>query len=454
MRILLIHQNFPGQFRHIALAWAARPGWEVVAIGRDTAPALPGVRCLRYRPHRPAGPSQHPYLRKMEDAVLHGQAVARIMLRLRQKGFTPDAIVAHPGWGETLYAKDVFPSARLIHLCEWFYGAEGSDVGFDPEFPASFDDHARIRSWNALHLLNLENCDAGVSPTHWQKSRHPLAYQHKITMAHEGIDTGALGPDPQASFTTPAGLRLRRSDPVITYVARNLEPYRGFHQFMRALEIVQARHATCHAVIVGGDEVSYGRPPKGAPHWREKMLRECRIDTARTHFVGKLPYDQYRRVLQVSAAHVYLSYPFVLSWSMLEAMATGCVVIGSRTAPVQEVIRDDQNGWLVDFSDPRAIAGKVVEMLGAVQGRVGISDAARRDAGERYSRALALQAYDRVLTMSSLEASPGQQTRCASHAFHTGAHQRGDVASARRAPAIPAESRATGLTEGSAGGIR
>ncbi len=229
MRVLFIHQNFPGQFRHAAAQWARRPGWQVLAIGRDTAPGLPGVTCLRYKPHRAPHKAQHPYLRTMENAVLHGQAVARVLQQLKAKGFVPDAIVAHPGWGETLYAKDVFPTTRLVHYCEWYYSSAGADFGFDPEFPVTLDDQLRIRTWNALHLLNLQNCDAGIAPTQWQWSRHPEAYRAKITVAHEGIDTERLGPDPNANFTVPngpnKGLVLKAGEPVITYVARNLEPY-------------------------------------------------------------------------------------------------------------------------------------------------------------------------------------------------------------------------------------
>ena len=190
MRILLVHQNFPGQFRHLAHAWSKRPGWRLVAIGRDSCPGipeLPQLQLIRYKPHRLGLSHQHAYLRKMEDAVLHGQAVARILQRLKQSGFTPDVILAHPGWGETLYAKDVFPNARLVHLCEWYYSAYGADVNFDPEFPATLDDQLRIRTWNALHLLNLEQCDAAVSPTQWQRAQHPGLYHPKIHVAHEGV---------------------------------------------------------------------------------------------------------------------------------------------------------------------------------------------------------------------------------------------------------------------------
>jgi glycosyltransferase involved in cell wall biosynthesis len=401
MRILVIHQNFPGQFKHIAKAWAERSGWQVIGIGREGCPGLPGVRCIQYKPHRDALKQQHHYLNRMESAVLHGQAVARLLLDLKRQGFTPDAILAHPGWGETLYAKDVFPKARLIHFCEWFYNAEGADVGFDPEFPVTFDDHARIRTWNALHLLNLENCDVGVAPTHWQKSRHPAAYQDKIVVAHEGIDTELLGPDPNAEIVLN-GRQFKAGEPIITYVARNLEPYRGFHVFMRALEKIQKEHRSCQTIIVGGDDVSYGRRPNDAKNWREKMLREVKLDMSRTHFVGKLSYDRYRKVLQVSAAHLYLTYPFVLSWSMLEAMASGCLMIGSRTVPVEEVLKDGANARLVPFNDGQALTGALVDQWSAPDGGKALRTRCRQDV-QLFSKVQGLQRYDRILQSQGMQ---------------------------------------------------
>lgn len=397
MRILIIHQNFPGQFRHVAQTWAQRPGWQVLGLGRDTAPGLPGVTWLKYRLHRTAGSAQHPYLRKIEDAVLHGQAVARALHQLKQRGFVPDLVLAHPGWGETLYLGDVFPAARLIHLCEWYYDPAGADMGFDPEFAPSLDDRARVRTWNALHALNLTVCHAGISPTAWQRERHPAIFRAKIAQIHEGIATDQLGPDPGARLELGNGVTVRAGDPVITYVARNLEPYRGIHSFLRALEIVQRRHPSCQTLIVGGDEVSYGRPPADAPHWRAKLLREVRLDPARTHFLGKLPYAGYRRVLQVSAAHVYLSYPFVLSWSMLEAMASACLVIGSDTPPVREVLRDGVNGRLVSFFDLPDIADRVLDALAEPAAHAPLRQRARQDVIEQYSRAAGLAGYDRLV---------------------------------------------------------
>ena len=397
MRILVLHQNFPGQFRTLIQTWAARPGWEVKALGRDSAPRLPGFAGFaRYALARKGRPGQHPYLRQMEAATLHGQAVARAMLELRDRGFVPDAILAHPGWGESLFAKDVFPDARLVHFCEWYYHAEGADLGFDPEFPLTFDDRARIRTWNALHALNLTQCDAAVTPTEWQRSRHPEIFQPRITVQHEGIALEELGPDPAASLHLEDGLVLRAGDPVVTYVARNLEPYRGFHVFMRALEKIQRTHPSCHAVIVGGDEVSYGRSPKQSAHWREHMLKQVAIDPARTHFLGRVPRRRFVEVLQVSAAHTYLTYPFVLSWSLLEAMACATPIVASDTAPVREVLRHREKALLVPFHSHDALAAAVLELLDDPQRFAGMRGAAAADA-RRFDPAAALKAYDHLL---------------------------------------------------------
>ena len=410
MRVLVIHQNFPGQFAHLVRTWSQRPGWDVRGLGRDTAPGLPGFNALtRYTPGRAVRSNQHAYLRQMEAATLHGQATARAMLAMRQSGFVPDVIVAHPGWGETLYAKDVFPDSRLVHLCEWFYSADGADVGFDPEFPISFDTRARIRTWNALHTLNLTHCDVAVAPTQWQKSRHPEIFHPKIRVQHEGIATHELGPDPEATITTPSGLVLGAGDidrPVLTYVARNLEPYRGFHVFMRALERIQRIDRRCHALIVGGDEVSYGqRPPANgssksakSANWREHMLTQVKLDPTRTHFMGRLPREQYLRVLQVSNAHVYLTYPFVLSWSLLEAMACGAPIVATDTAPVREVMRDGENGRLVDFFNPDEIADAAIHTMHSESANVGWRMQAMADAQD-YGMELGVRGYDGLLGM-------------------------------------------------------
>lgn len=386
MKVLFLHQNFPGQFRHLAPWLAAQPGHEVLCIGQRDDPPLPGTRQIRYQPKRAVGPATHHYLRGMEAAVLNGQAVLEVLLRLRGQGYVPDVIVAHPGWGESLYARQAFANTPLVHYCEYYYHAEGADAGFDPAFPLSADQRARLVTRNALHLLNLEQCDVGVTPTHWQHSLHPAAYRDKIQVLHEGIDTTLARPDPQASFVLPDGRTLTRADKVITYVARNLEPYRGFPQFLQALARVQAADPQVQALIVGGDEVSYGQPPQGAANWREKLLPQVPLDPARTHFLGRIAHARYLQVLQVSSAHVYLTYPFVLSWSLLEAMACGAHVIASATAPVLEVIDDGRNGSLVDFFDVEALAARLLGQLARPRGAdAGLRAAAMATVAQRYS---------------------------------------------------------------------
>jgi glycosyltransferase involved in cell wall biosynthesis len=396
-RLLFIHQNFPGQFKRIALHLAQDPGYEVLSIGKQDCPSLPGVKTIKYELHRTPVSNTHHYVKPFEAGVLHGQAVLRVLLELRAKGFIPDVVVAHPGWGETLFLKVAFPNARVIHFCEFYYHAEGADVGFDPEFPVSLDDCARIRAKNALQLLNLESCESAISPTQWQKSLHPAAYQDKIRVIHEGIDTERLRPNPEARFTLPDGTVLAPGDQVVTYVSRNLEPYRGFHTFMRVLPRILAQNPGCRVVFAGGDDVSYGKRPKDFTNWREKMLAEVGDLGERVHFLGKIPYAQYVALLQVSAVHVYLTYPFVLSWSMLEAMSCGCVVVGSRTTPVLEVITDGENGLLVDFFDLDGIAAKVHAVLTDNAAYAQIRLKAASSVAAKYSHAAGLLAYKEII---------------------------------------------------------
>jgi glycosyltransferase involved in cell wall biosynthesis len=362
MRALFLHQNFPGQFPHIASHLANTPGNQVISISQKNAKGLANVPNVVYAPARQITSNIHHYIAGLESAVLNGQATAKVMEALKQKGFMPDMVIGHAGWGDTLYAKDVFPSAKLINYFEFFYHATGADTDFDPEFPNSVDDVLRIRTKNSINLLNLQASDAGISPTQWQKSLYPSEFQAKISVIHEGVNTELAKPNPKAEFVLPNGKKLTAKDKVVTYVARNLEPYRGFHQFMRALPEICQRQPDCHVLIVGGDEISYGRKPDDALNYREKLLKEISFDKNRVHFLGKLPYADYLTMLQISSVHVYLTVPFVLSWSMLEAMAAECVVIASNTAPVLEVV-NDKNGLLVDFFSPSAIAKQVDEVL-------------------------------------------------------------------------------------------
>lgn len=386
MKILFVHQNFPGQYLHLARYLGAQPGNDVVFITQRKDGGLPGVRKIVYKPHRQITPDVHHYLRETEAAVINAQEVARAALELRASGFVPDVILGHNGWGEIWYLKDVFPTTPLVGYFEFFYRMKGADVGFAPDEPDIFDTAPRVRTKNLGNLLALDTVDLGQTPTRWQHSLYPPRYQSKIRILHEGIDTNIAKPNPDASLTLTNGNTLTRGDEVVTYVARNLEPYRGFHSFMRSLPDILSRRPNAQILIVGGDETSYGSPlPKGETH-RERMLSELgeSVDRSRVHFLGKVPYPIFLNVLQISSAHVYLTYPFVLSWSMLEAMASGCLMIGSRTAPVQEVIRDQENGLLVDFFSPQDIANRVVSVLEEPRAYSQLRENARRTILEDY----------------------------------------------------------------------
>jgi glycosyltransferase involved in cell wall biosynthesis len=392
VKILFVHQNMPGQFVHLATRLAEDPANEVVFLTKRHDVDLPGVTRLSYAPPRPAHPSTHHYVRLFENGVLHGQQVVRVCLDLQRRGFRPDLIVAHPGWGEALFVKDIFPAAPLLNYCEFYYSGTGADVGFDPADPADIDTVCRARARNAHLLLSLESCDRGISPTEWQKSRHPAPYRSKISVIFDGIDTGTVRPDPAASVALPNGRVLTAANEVVTYVARNLEPYRGFPTFIRSLPELCRRRPDAQIVVVGGDEVSYGRPPKDGGSWREAMAREVALDPARVHFLGKIPYGRYLDLLRISSAHVYLTVPFVLSWSFMEAMASECLILASSTAPVLEVIEDGRNGLLVDFFSPGALAERVADALANRAALAPLRRRARETVMERYALSKCLPA--------------------------------------------------------------
>ncbi|WP_408511116.1 glycosyltransferase [Paraburkholderia sediminicola] len=322
-----------------------------------------------------------------ENAVRRGRAAAACLKQLRADGFIPDVVYGHPGWGEMLHVRDVFPYVHVINYCEFYFNREGQDYGFDPEFPDSDPDGFRIRTENMTQLVSLVAADACISPTQWQKSRYPELFQERISVIHDGIDLDIVKPDPGARIHLPQkSLTLTKADQVITYVSRNLEPYRGFHVFMRALPEIQRRLPRAHVLIVGGDDVSYGRP-SGAGTYREKYRAEVgpQLDLSRVHFLGRIPYSDYLRVLQISTAHVYLTYPFVLSWSMLEAMAAGAIVVGSKTAPVEEVIEGGHNGFLVDFFSQAELVESIEHVCESGAGMDEVRHASIRTVRERFS---------------------------------------------------------------------
>ncbi len=307
MRILFIHQNFPGQFKHLAPALAADPANEVVALTmQGGAPAQwNGVRLIHYAAARSSTKNVHPWVGDFETKTIRGEAAFRACLALRDTGFVPDAIIAHPGWGESLFLKEVWPQTRMGIYCEFYYHAHGVDVGFDSEFPSQSDDVCRLRLKNVNNLLHFDIADAAIAPTHWQASTFPQPFRSKITVVHDGIDCNAIAPDPAVQMTLNGSLTLSRDNEIITFVSRNLEPYRGYHVFMRGLPELLRRRPNARVLIIGGDDVSYGARPESGMSWRQIFIDEVKdlipvADWPRVHFLGSVPYDHFIPILQLS----------------------------------------------------------------------------------------------------------------------------------------------------------
>jgi glycosyltransferase involved in cell wall biosynthesis len=387
MNYLFIHQNFPAQYLHVIRHLVKQPGHQICFITQPNDNYIEGVRKITYPKDERDHVNCHAYSVEFDRAIHAAAGVAETCRELRSEGFRPDLIIGHSGWGETLFVKDVFPDVPLLANFEFYYHASGVDVGFDPEFVSIFQDPSRLRARNATHLLAFEGADWGHSATQWQRSLFPPEMRSRITVIHEGVDTDTARPKQTAAFKIPgSGQVLTRRDEVVTYVARNLEPYRGFHSFMRALPQLLRRRKRACIVIAGADGVSYGAPPPPKSTFREMMLQELgdKLDLTRVHFVGRLEYQDYLSLLQVSSVHVYLTYPFVLSWSLIEAMACGCLIIGSDTPPVLEVLQHGVNALTVDFFGYKAIANRIESALDEPEAMQALRRAARRTAVEHF----------------------------------------------------------------------
>jgi glycosyltransferase involved in cell wall biosynthesis len=391
MNALFIHQNFPGQFKFLAPALASQ-GHTVVAMTMQKTPSTDwqGVKLVHFSASKGTTPNVHPWVSDFETKTIRGEACFRAALKLKQTGFTPDVIIAHHGWGESLFLKEVWPQAKLAIYCEFFYHPHGADVGFDPEFPPKdAGDACRLRLKNLNNLLHFEVADAGISPTHWQASTFPEPFRSKITVVHDGIDTEAVAPNPNVSLTLNGNLALTKADEVITFVNRNLEPYRGYHVFMRALPEILKRRPNARVLIVGGDDVSYGTRPDNDQKWKDIFAAEVHpqisdADWSRIHFLGHVAYQHFIPLLQLSTVHVYLTYPFVLSWSLLEAMSAGCAIVASDTQPLHEAIQHNETGKLVNFFDHQALANEVCDLLDNPQQRQRLGQNARAFAQQNY----------------------------------------------------------------------
>lgn len=393
MKFLFVHQGFPGQYLHICDALSQEGGHTLVALAmqQPKRPLPKGLKLIIYGPRRGNGKDVHPLALETETKVIRAEACAEAAERLKHQGFTPDIICGHPGWGELLFLKYIWPKTPILMYQEFFYRAKGFDYNFDPELQAneSWQKCAKAEMKNANTLLNLEAASWNVTPTAFQQSSFPANHRDRMTVIHDGISSAATpaSPNSHLSLKLRDGHQLQQGDPIVTFVNRSIEPYRGCHSFIRAIPKIQQLYPEAQITIVGSETgISYGALcPKG--EWKEYFLNEIegKYDPSKVHFTGALSYEDFLLLLQLSKVHVYLTYPFVLSWSLLEAMSTGCAIVGSNTPPVAEVIKDEHNGLLVDFFAPDSIAEQVDRLLRdrKLAGKLGTQ--ARKDAIEKYS---------------------------------------------------------------------
>ncbi|MDY6350663.1 MAG: glycosyltransferase [Selenomonas sp.] len=389
MNILFLHPNFPAQFWHLSKAFANMGDKVMFLTMRTNGNHLQGVTTAVYKRPREVSKDIHEFLKPAEEAVLDGTAVADAMIQLRDKHhFVPDVIIGHTGWGSTLYCKDVYPDVPLIGYFEWYYKAHGSDAAYFPGEKMTLPWAGRIRTRNAHHLLNLETCDVRFTPTEWQRAQFPEVYRKDMKVIHEGIDTEFCRPNPGRKLILQKtkereALDLSQCKEIVTYVSRGFEPYRGYPQFMETVGLLLKRRLNLHVVIAGTDTSCYGAAPKNTT-WKKYMDQRVQYDKKRVHFVGHLSRPDYQTVLQASTVHVYLTRPFILSWSCLEAMSFGCAMVGSKTPSVEEVITDGENGLLANFRSPQHIAMRVEELLDHPELRKRLGAAARRTILEHY----------------------------------------------------------------------
>ena len=355
MRILFSHTNHPSQFRRLLPALVLE-GHDIVFLAKANewhSPSVAGYRLIPVRDHRgSSGSTLHPFLRRFEPAVLHGQAVFRVARDLKEQGWIPDIIINHVGFGNGLYLSDVFPEARRIGFFEWYYNSEAGDLAFLHPHGISDDHRLRLRTWNAQILLELAAVDVAVTPTQWQLCQFPAWMQPQFRVIHEGVDVHGLSQlRSKSTNSRPFGLPQDQSIEIVTYLSRCFEEYRGFPQAMSALSRLQRERPNVHLLLVGSDEIAYGSPRSDGRTWRQWAIDELDFDPSRTHWLGMLQNEAYEQLLECSDLHLYLTVPFVLSWSLLESMAAGCAVVASNTDPVMEVMEHEKTGLLVDFWD-------------------------------------------------------------------------------------------------------
>jgi glycosyltransferase involved in cell wall biosynthesis len=385
--VLFVHNNFPGQFRDLAETLVAR-GVPCAAVSQSQAPGLPTVRQARYRLPRGTTPGIFDLAVRAEADLQRAKAAYDGAHALKREGFEPAVIVAHPGWGESLLLHEVFPEARQVLFAEFFYHGHGYDVGFDTEFlPYDEGSALKAEAKNATMALAYARADAIVAPTGFQAGALPRAFRDRTAVIHEGIDTDAIRPAAPQPFSLDDGRVIAPGAPVITHINNHMEPLRGLHIFARALPRLLAEVPDAQAIVIGDPrQRAYGGEAPGGGTWRDACFNGVEYDPARVHFLGRVPHQRMLAALRLGAAHVYYTYPFVLSWSLAEAMASGCYVIGSDTPPLHDAITDGVNGRLLPFFDPDALAGALVEACRTPSASFKMRSAARRTAMEKFDR--------------------------------------------------------------------
>ena len=400
MRILFAHQYFPGQFQRIARHYVGSGRHDIVAFHRGlrdgrSMPQIDGIRMFEYGQEVVADRPRDHVLFGTEEFIRESASLAIHAHELKESGWLPDIVYSHTGWGTGAFLHDIFPDAKFVKYCEWFHNNTSESGEFlAPDRP--FESRIMTSLMNIPVLSDLARADLLIAPTEWQKSQFPSHMRGAIEIAPDGVNTTLLKPDPHATFELADGRRFSAGDRVITYVARGADPFRGFRQFIDALAIVQERDPGVEAIIVGDKTVYYGAGNGTDSHFNEVMA-SARIDMARTHFTGTLPYEQYCKVLQVSAAHVYLTVPFILSWSALEALSAGCAFVGSATSPVQEFVTHGENGLLADFFDVEALAANIAHAVAGGSDIDAMRMKARKTMLEKWSAENAIARHEALI---------------------------------------------------------
>ncbi|MEM1372853.1 MAG: glycosyltransferase family 4 protein [Pseudomonadota bacterium] len=393
MKLLFIHQNMPGQYREM-MAWlleqnAKGAGHEIAFLTqRRSYPAPEGVAKILYQPHHAPAEKAYGLSKVWEEAAGTGfGAVHALAAHEKATGFRPDLVIGHTGWGEMLFLKELWPDVPVLGFFEYFYLSRGAAVGFDPEEPANAHTPYILNARNSVPHANLHVVDRLTAPTQWQADLFPALYRQNMYVCHDGIRTDRLCPDPEVSLSLGRlGRPITRDDEIFTYVARNMEAMRGFHIFMRALPRILAERPKARALIIGGNETSYGPKAKTEGGFRAELEKEvgASVDWSRVHFLGQVPYPDFQKVVQISRCHIYLTKPFVLSWSLLEAMSMEAPIVASDVAPVREAITHGETGMLVDFFQPEALADQVADVLARPDAYAPMRRAAREHVVKTY----------------------------------------------------------------------